>query len=57
MLLAQENLEGVEVTLKYATCPKELLEIVMGNQLLFLFTWCSFIHLTTVLFYVHQRSV
>ena len=26
---AKENLEGVEVTVKYAACPKELLEILM----------------------------
>ena len=31
MLPAKESLEGVEVTVKYAACPKDLFEIVYGE--------------------------
>ena len=37
MLPAKENLEGVEVTLKNVTCPKELLEIVMVKSVIISF--------------------
>ena len=37
MLLAKENLEGVEVTVKYAACPKDLLEIVYDEIVYYLF--------------------
>ena len=37
MLPAKENLEGVEVTVKYVVCPKELLEIVMVKSVIISF--------------------
>ena len=55
MLPAKENLEGVEVTVKYVACPKDLLEIVYGEThyyfyvvLIYSFNYC---------FYINQRSV
>ena len=52
MLPAKENLEGVEVTIKDATCPKELLEIVMVKSviisfyvvLVYSFNYCFILH-------------
>ena len=37
MLSAKENLEGVEVTVKYVTYPKDLLEIVMVKSIIISF--------------------
>ena len=52
MLPAKENLKRVEVTVKYATCPKELLEIVMVKSviisfyvvLIYSFNYCFILH-------------
>ena len=52
MLSAKENLEGVEVTVKYVACPKELLEIVMVKSviisfymvLVYSFNYCFILH-------------
>ena len=45
----------VEVNVKYATCPKDVVGIVYGEgetdyDFFFFFTQCSFIHLVTVFF-------
>ena len=55
MLPAKENLEGAEVTIKYAACPKDLLEIFYGETdyyfyavLVYSFNYC---------FYINQRFV
>ena len=40
MLLAKENLEGVEVTVKYVACSKDLLEIVYV-EIVYYFFLCS----------------
>ena len=62
MLLAKENLEGVEVTVKYAAYPKDLLKIVYGETdyyfyavLVYSFNYCFYINLRSFemsLFYV-----
>ena len=51
MLSAKENLEGVEVTVKYATIPKDLLGIVHGeiDYYFFLSGACLF---SSLLFYL-----
>ena len=55
MLLAKENLEGVEVTVKYAACPKNLLEIVYGETDYYFYT--VLVDSFNYCFYINLRSV
>ena len=55
MLPTKENLEGVEITVKYTIYPKDLLEIVYGETdyyfyvvLVYSFNYCFYINLRSV---------
>ena len=55
MLPAKENLEGVDVTIKYVACLKDLFEIVYGETNFYFYT--VLVHSFNYCFYVNQRSV
>ena len=55
MLSAQESLEGVEVTVKYAACPKDLLEIVYGETDYYFYT--VVVYSFNYYFYINLRPV
>ena len=55
MLPAKENLEGVDVTIKYAACLKDLFEIVYGETNFYFYA--VLVYSFNYLFYINRRSV